>query len=99
MADKHIPSKISRSVSSVLWITRAIRRKIRRKNATHAKAKKSGSAQIRAKFETLRREIKADIRKQDDLNVNNLVGDVMANPKDFYQYINSRKKDAQGILL
>ena len=38
-ADKHIPSKTSRSVSSVPWITPAIRRKIRRKNATHAKAK------------------------------------------------------------
>ena len=82
-ADKHIPSKTSRSVSSVPWITPAIRRKIRRKNATHAEAIKSGSAKIRAKFETLRREIKADIRKQHDLYVNNLVGDVKANPKDF----------------
>ena len=96
-ADKHIPSKTSGSASSVPWITPAIRRKIRRKNATHAKAKKSGSAKIRAKFETLRREIKADIRKQHDLYVNNLVGDVKANPKDFYRYINSQKKDAQGI--
>ena len=96
-ADKHIPSKTSCSVSSVPWITPAIRRQIRRKNATHAKAKKSGSAKIRAKFETLRREIKADIRKQHDLYVNNLVGDVKANPKDFYRYINSQKKDAQGI--
>ena len=73
-ADKHIPSKTSRSVSSVPWITPAIRRKNLRKN--HAKAKKSGSEKIRAKFETLRREIKADIRKQHDLYVNNLVGDV-----------------------
>ena len=72
-ADKHIPSKTSHSVSLVPWIAPAIRRKIRRKNATHAKAKKSGSAKIRAKFETLRREIKADIRKQHDLYVNNLV--------------------------
>ena len=38
-ADKHIPSKTSRSVSSVPWITPAIRRKIRRKNACHVKAK------------------------------------------------------------
>ena len=29
--------------------------------------------------------------------MNNLVGDVKANPKDFYWYINSQKKDAQGI--
>ena len=96
-ADKHIPWKTSRSVSSVPWITPEIRRKIRKKNETRAKAKRTGSAKIRSKFETLRREIKADIRKQHDLYVNNLVGDVKANSRDFYRYINSQKKDTQGI--
>ena len=96
-ADKHIPSKTSRSVSSIPWITPEIRRKIRRKNKTHAKAKKTGSSKLRSKFETLRREIKADVRKQHDLYVNKLVGDVKANPRDFYRYINSQKKDTQGI--
>ena len=96
--DKHIPSKTSLSVSSVPWLTPEIRRQIRRKNATHAKAKKTGSAKFRTKFETLRREIKADIRKQHELYVNNLVGDVKANPRDFYRYINSQKKDVQGIV-
>ena len=96
-ADKHIPSKTSRSVSSIPWITPEIRRKIRRKNKTHAKAKKTGSSKLRSKFETLRKETKADVRKQHDLYVNNLVGDVKANPRDFYRYINSQKKDTQGI--
>ena len=96
-ADKHIPSKTSRSVSSIPWITLEIRRKIRRKNKTHAKAKKTGSSKLRSKFETLRREIKADVRQRHDLYVNNLVGDVKANPRDFYRYINSKKKDIQGI--
>ena len=40
-ADKHIPSKTSRSVSSVPWLTPEIRRKIRKKNETHAKAKRT----------------------------------------------------------
>ena len=61
-ADKHIPSKTSRSVSSIPWITSDIRRKIRRRNKTHAKAKKTGSSKLRSKFETLRREIKVDVR-------------------------------------
>ena len=39
-----------------------------------------------------RGKIKADSRKQHDLYVNNLVGDVKANPRDFYMYINSQKK-------
>ena len=30
--------------------------------------------------------------------MNNLVGDVKANPRDFYRYINIHKKDTQGIL-
>ena len=50
----------------------------------------------------LRREIKADVRKQHDLYVNNLVGDVKTDPRYFYWYINSKKKkkkkkDTQGI--
>ena len=43
-ADKHIPSKPSRTVSSVPWITSEIRRKIRRRNKTHSKAKKKKKA-------------------------------------------------------
>ena len=39
-ADKHIPPKISRSVSSIPWITSEIRKKICRKNVTYTKAKK-----------------------------------------------------------
>ena len=95
--DKHIPSKTSRSVSSVPWLTPQIRRMIRRKNKTHAKAKRTGSGNLRSKFETLRKEIKAELRKQHDLYVNNLVGDIKANPRDFYRYIHSKKKDTQGI--
>ena len=81
--------------SSVPWITPEIRRKIRRRNRAHAKAKKTGSSKLRAKFESLRREIKADVKKQHDLYVNNLVGDIKANPRDFYRYIDSQKKDAK----
>ena len=43
------------------------------------------------------RETKDDVRKQHDLYVNNVIGDVKANPRDFYRYINSQKKDNQGI--
>ena len=83
-------------VSSVSWITPEIR-KIRRRNRTHAKAKMTGSSKLRSKFESLNKEIKADEKKQHDLHVNNLVGDIKANPRDFYLYINGQKKDTQGI--
>ena len=80
------------SLSLIPWITPEIRRKIRNRNKIYAKAKKTGSGKLRTKFESLRREIRADIKKKHDLYVNNLVGDVKANPRDFYRYINSQKK-------
>ena len=96
-AEKHIPSKTRRSTSSVPCITPEIRRKICRRDKTHATAKRTGSSKLRAKFESLRREIKAEVKKRHDLYVNNLVGDIKANPRDFYRYINSQKKDTQRI--
>ena len=45
-ADKHIPSKTSRSVSSVPWITPEIRRKIRRKNKTMQRQKRQAAANL-----------------------------------------------------
>ena len=72
-ADKHIPSKTSRSVSSVPWITHEIRRKIRKKMKLMQRLKGLAVPKLDPN-ETLRREIKADIRKQHDLYMNNLVG-------------------------
>ena len=60
--------------------------------------KKTGSSKLRAKYESLRREIKADVKKQHDLYVNNLVSDIKANHRDFYRYINSQKTDTLNIL-
>ena len=43
-AHEHIPSKTSRSVP---WVIPEIRKKIRRRNKTHAKAKKTCSSKLR----------------------------------------------------
>ena len=37
------------------------------------------------------------MKKQHGLYVDDLVGDTKANPRDFYRYNNSQKKDTQGI--
>ena len=95
-ADKHIPSKNSRMVSSVPWITSEIRRKIP-VETKHTEAKKTGSKKLRSKFETLRREIKDDVRKQHDLYANNFVGDVKQILETSIGTSIVRKKDNQGI--
>ena len=45
-ADKHIPSKTSRSVSSIPWITPEIRRKIRSKNKLMQRQKRQAAANL-----------------------------------------------------
>ena len=93
LVNSYIPSKANGSVCSVPWITSEIRRKIHRKNKTHAKAKMTGRGKLRSKFESMSRETKAGVLKQHDLYVNNLIGNVNANPIDFYWYFNGKKKD------
>ena len=46
----------------------------------------------------LRQQIKADIKKQHDLYVNKLVGDIKVNPKDFFRYTNRQRKNNPGVL-
>ena len=58
---------------------------------------KVGSSKLRSKYQELRQQIKADNKKQHNLYVNKLVGDIKVNPKDFYWYTNSQRKDNQGI--
>ena len=72
-----------------------MRRKISRRHRSHAEAKKTDSSKFRTKFESLRREIKADMKKQHDLYVNNLVDDVKANPRAVYRFIDSQKRHAK----
>ena len=57
----------------------------------------SGSSKLRSKFQELTQQIKADIIEQHDLYINKLVGDSEVNPKHFYQYTNSQRKNNPGI--
>ena len=61
-ADKHIPSKTCRSVSSVPWITSELRKTSRRRNKTHAKAKKTGSKKRRSKLKLWKEKLRMILR-------------------------------------
>lgn len=50
-----------------------------------------------SKLESLRREIRADVKKQDDLFVNNLVGDIEVNPRDFSTGTSINKTNSKSI--
>ena len=50
-------------------------------NASHERYMHAQKQFEKGLFESLRKEIKADVKKQHDLYVNNLVGDIKANPR------------------
>ena len=95
--DKHVPSKTSRSVSSVPWLTGSIRKLIRKRNKIHAKAKRTGSETIRAKWKQIRQKIKQELNQSHNNYINQMIGDIKYSPKAFWKYISSQKKDSQGI--
>ena len=51
-------------------------KKKKNKQKKKKQTQQTDSKKLRSKFETLRREIKEDVRKQHDLYVNNMIGDV-----------------------
>lgn len=97
MMSKHIPTKVCRSNNSLPWISNKIRRLIRRKNRTHAKAKKTGSQRLRSKWQSLRSSIQAEIKNSHDCYVNKMIGNIENDPKPFWKFITRQKKDSQGI--
>lgn len=89
---EHIPFKTCWSDSAVPWITSEITQKNLKENQGSCKGQKDWQR----KFPIFKQEIKVDMRKQHYLYVTNLVGDISANPCDFYRYINGQEKDTQG---
>ena len=89
--------KTNRSVSSIARITPGIRRITKKRNKTQVKAKKTGNSRLKSRFQELRKEINTEIKKQHDLYVNSLAGDIRTNPRNFYRNVNSQRKDNQGI--
>ena len=94
---KFIPSRESKSSKGLPWLSMPIRRLIRRRNKTHAKAKRWHSDRLLGKWKNLRREIKDKLKDAHDTYVNNMIGDMGKDPKPFWKYINGKKKDSQNI--
>jgi exonuclease III len=94
---ENIPSKTSKTRTSLPWINNSIRALIRRKNKTHAKAKQTGSIRLKNRWKTIRANIKKEINQAHDNYINNMLGDIKQDPKPFWKYINRQKTDNHRI--
>ena len=93
----HVPCKIAKSNLQPPWINNKIRRLVRKRNRTHAKAKKHNSSRLKKKWSNIRAQIKFETNQSHDNYVNNLIGNIKDNCKPFWRYINSKKQDKQQI--
>ena len=74
--DTHVPSKISKSVQSLPWLTREIKTLVKRRNKTHANLKKTGNIRLKNKQKLLRKQVKTEVQEAHDNYVNTLIGEI-----------------------
>ena len=97
MIEKHVPSKTARTQKQPPWITQRVRRLVRKRNKTHARAKKFKSSRLKQKWKNIRAQIKTETNIAHDTYVNDMIGNISDNPKPFWRYINSEKQGKHSI--
>ena len=97
MTELYIPSKVAKSKLQPPWITSNIRRLVRKRNRTHAKAKKYKSSRLSKRWKNIRAQIKIEAQRAHNDYVNNIIGNIRDNCKPFWRYINSKKQEKQRI--
>ncbi|XP_053390488.1 uncharacterized protein LOC128553373 [Mercenaria mercenaria] len=94
---KSIPSKRSKGVKSVPWISNKIKSLIKKRNRVHSSFKKTGNTRLKNKWQKIRLSVQKEVKIAHDSYVNNLIGDIKSDSKPFWKYINSKKSEKSGI--
>ena len=95
--DRHIPSKTVSGRDKLPWLSASLRRLIRRKNRIHAKYKRTGNQRLYALWRKLRRKVTVSLKSERNKYVNKVIGDIQNNPKPFWKFIRSQRKDNQAL--
>ena len=96
--DKHIPKKSLSSWTDVPWLSPKIKQMIRKKKRLYRKAKKIDKPKIWQKFKNHRRRTKAKLKAAYESHISNILNiNLKPNPKKFWKFINSRRKDNSSI--
>ena len=96
--DKNIPKKQLSSWQDVPWIGNPIKRLIRKKKRLWKKARRTKAEKDWEEFRSLRKQVKAKMKKLHDDYVDGILqNSLQERPKKFWSFINSMKKDSNGI--
>ena len=95
--DRNIPSKMVSGRSKLPWLSARLRQLIRRKNRIHAKYKKTGNHRLYTLWRKLRRKVTLSLRSERNQHLNQVIGDIQTNPKSFWNYMRSQRKENQAM--
>ena len=96
--DKYVPTKMSKSRKSYPWIDHTIKSLMRKRDKLFVQANKTRSPQDWNRFKNIRQHVKNTVREKHSEYIKNLIDvDLKENPKPFWNYIKSLRKDNQGI--
>ena len=95
--DKAIPSKMISGKDQLPWLNSKLRRLIHRKNRLHNKYKRMESNRLLCLWKKARRQLTSALRTAKSNYINKIIGNVNTNPRPFWKYIRSQKKDNQTM--
>jgi len=98
--DKHIPSKMTKAKSSLPWISRAIKRQMRRRDHLHKKARRSSDKTSPAwsAYRHQRNKVVKLLKTSHNRYLNQEIGGSLKdNPKRFWSYIKHSRTENMGI--
>ncbi|KAJ8031305.1 hypothetical protein HOLleu_27992 [Holothuria leucospilota] len=94
---KNVPTKLTRTRTSLPWVNDGIRKLIRRRDKLHAIFKKTRKNNIHDKWVELRKKVKREVYISHTNYINGMTGDIKNDTKPFWKYINGQKKDKHSI--
>lgn len=98
LVNKNVPSTLKSTRFNLPWLTRPLKRLIRRKNRAFYTAKTTRSTRQWERYRNLRKQVQQDLRKAEQDYLSTTVFDsLQTNVKKFWSFIKHRRQDACGI--
>ncbi|XP_072037401.1 uncharacterized protein [Amphiura filiformis] len=98
LTEKHIPTKLVRPSRDLPWMTRDLKRQIRRKQRWFKRAKHSKGRHVWETYKNIQKATKQSFRKAYWDYINNTLSPRMEeNPKIFWRFVKALKRDNTSI--
>ena len=95
--NEEVPSRQSAQRFSQPWANRDVRRITRQKRRWFRRARRTNSQSDWKRYKDIKRRAQLTCRKAHDNHVSSMLSEDHDNPKVFWQFIKSRKKDNFGV--